>query len=79
MIGVNKGYRVVVCVPEKFAEEKVKIMRALGAEVVRTPDEAGMQGAIAKAKELAANIPVLSPPSSLKIPPILTFIRPPPP
>ena len=57
LIGVNKGYRVVVCVPEKFAEEKVKIMRALGAEVVRTPDEAGMQGAIEKAKELAANIP----------------------
>jgi cysteine synthase len=56
LIGVNKGYRVVVCVPEKFAEEKVKIMRALGAEVVRTPDEAGMQGAIAKAKELAAKI-----------------------
>jgi len=57
LIGVNKGYRVVVCVPEKFAEEKVKIMRALGAEVHRTPEEAGMQGAITKAKELAANIP----------------------
>jgi cysteine synthase A len=57
LIGVSQGYRVVVCVPEKFAEEKVKIMRALGAEVVRTPDEAGMQGAIEKAKELAAKIP----------------------
>src|SRR5579864_1452489 len=57
LIGVNKNYRVVVCVPEKFAEEKVKIMRALGAEVVRTPDEAGMQGAIEKAKELAKDIP----------------------
>jgi cysteine synthase A len=57
LIGVNKGYHVVLCVPEKFAEEKVKIMRALGAEVVRTPDEAGMQGAIAKAKELSAQIP----------------------
>src|SRR5215470_13624073 len=57
LIGVSQGYRVVVCVPEKFAEEKVKIMRALGAEVVRTPDEAGMQGAIEKARELAAGIP----------------------
>lgn len=57
LIGVNKGYRVVVCVPEKFAEEKVKIMRALGAEVFRTPDEDGMQGAIEKAKQLAADIP----------------------
>jgi cysteine synthase A len=57
LIGVNKGYRVVLCVPEKFAEEKVKIMRALGAEVIRTPDADGMQGAIAKARELAADIP----------------------
>lgn len=57
LIGVNKGYRVVVCVPERFAEEKVMIMRALGAEVHRTPDEAGMQGAIARARELAAAIP----------------------
>lgn len=57
LIGVNKGYHVIVCVPEKFAEEKVKIMRALGAEVLRTPDEAGMQGAIQKAKEVAAKIP----------------------
>jgi cysteine synthase A len=57
LIGVNKGYRVVVCVPEKFAEEKVKIMRALGAEVIRTPEETGMQGAIKKIKEVAATIP----------------------
>jgi len=57
LIGVNKGYRVLVCVPEKFAEEKVKIMRALGADVVRTPDAEGMAGAIRKARELAAGIP----------------------
>jgi cysteine synthase A len=57
LIGVNKGYRVIVCVPEKFAEEKVKVMRALGAEVIRTPDGEGMQGAIKKVKELAATIP----------------------
>jgi cysteine synthase len=57
LIGINKGYRVIVCVPEKFAEEKVKIMRALGAEVLRTPDAEGMQGAIRKIKELAATMP----------------------
>jgi cysteine synthase A len=57
LIGINKGYRVIVCVPEKFAEEKVKIMRALGAEVLRTPDAEGMQGAIRKIKELGATIP----------------------
>src|SRR5438105_4454061 len=57
LIGVNKGYRVIFCVPERFSEEKVKIMRALGAEVTRTPDAEGMQGAIKRAKEIAAGIP----------------------
>jgi cysteine synthase A len=57
LIGVNRGYRVIVCVPEKFSEEKVMVMRALGAEVIRTPDAEGMQGAIRKSKELSASIP----------------------
>ncbi len=57
LIGVNRGYRVIVCVPERFSEEKVKVMQGLGAEVVRTPDAEGMQGAIRKAKEIAAGIP----------------------
>src|SRR5260221_1922689 len=56
LIGVNRGYKVSLFVPERFSEEKVKIMRALGAEVVRTPDAEGMQGAIAKAKEFAATV-----------------------
>jgi cysteine synthase A len=54
LIGVNRGYKVKLFVPEKFSEEKVIIMRALGAEVTRTPDAEGMQGAIGRAKELAA-------------------------
>jgi cysteine synthase A len=57
LIGVNKGYRVIVCVPERFSEEKMKVMSALGAEVIRTPDAEGMQGAIAKAREVAARTP----------------------
>src|SRR5436305_8300781 len=57
LIGVNKGYRVIVCVPERFSEEKVKVMQALGAEVIRTPDSEGMQGAISRAREIAAGIP----------------------
>lgn len=57
LIGVNRGYRVIVCVPEKFSEEKVKVMHGLGAEVIRTPDAEGMKGAIKKAKEIAAGIP----------------------
>jgi cysteine synthase A len=57
LIGVNKGYRVVVVVPERFSEEKVKVMGALGAEVIRTPDADGMQGAIARARQVASEIP----------------------
>jgi len=54
LIGVNRGYKVALFVPERFSEEKVMIMRALGAEVTRTPDDEGMQGAIKRANELAA-------------------------
>ena len=57
LIGVNRGYKVKLFVPEKFSEEKVTIMRALGAEVTRTPDAEGMQGAIRCARELAASDP----------------------
>ena len=54
LIGVNRGYRVRLFVPERFSEEKVMIMRALGAEVIRTPDSEGMQGAIAQARAFTA-------------------------
>jgi cysteine synthase len=57
LIGVNRGYKVRLFVPERFSEEKVMIMRALGAEVTRTPDSEGMQGAINRAKELTAKDP----------------------
>src|SRR5229473_2298400 len=57
LIGVNRGYKVRLFVPERFSEEKVTIMRALGAEVVRTPDAEGMQGAIRQAKQLVAGDP----------------------
>ncbi len=51
LIGVQRGYKVALFVPERFSEEKVTIMRALGAEVTRTPDVEGMQGAIRRANE----------------------------
>ena len=57
LIGVNRGYKVRLFVPEKFSEEKVIIMRALGAEVTRTPDAESMAGAIRRAKELSATDP----------------------
>jgi cysteine synthase len=58
LIGVNRGYKVRLFVPENFSQEKVIIMRALGAEVTRTPDAEGMQGAIDRAKQLVASDPM---------------------
>ncbi|MDQ0428244.1 O-acetylserine dependent cystathionine beta-synthase [Planomicrobium stackebrandtii] len=49
---IGKGYHVKFVVPEKFSQEKQGLMRALGAEVINTPTEKGIKGAIAKAKEL---------------------------
>ncbi len=57
LIGVNRGYKVNLFVPENFSQEKITIMRALGAEVERTPEAEGMSGAIRRAKELVAQDP----------------------
>ncbi len=54
---LNKGYRVIFTVPEKFSIEKQKIMVALGAEIVHTSREEGMLGAEKKAQELLSKIP----------------------
>lgn len=57
LVGVNRGYRVVLFVPEGFAEEKCILMRGFGATVVRTPETEGMRGAIRRAEEVAAGGP----------------------
>jgi cysteine synthase A len=57
LIGVNRGYKVKLFVPEGFAEEKCILMRGFGADVVRTPEADGMKGAIAEANKLAETIP----------------------
>ncbi|WP_336989529.1 cysteine synthase family protein [Bacillus infantis] len=57
LAALNKGISVKVIVPEKFSLEKQDLMRALGAEVINTPTELGMKGAIAKADELLKEIP----------------------
>jgi cysteine synthase A len=53
LVGVNRGYRVVLFVPEGFAEEKCILMRGFGARVVRTPESEGMSGAIRQAQAMA--------------------------
>ncbi len=52
-----KGYRLILCMPESFSIERRKLMTAYGAELDLTPRELGMKGAIARANELAAEIP----------------------
>ena len=54
---LGKGYKVIFVVPLKFSPEKQTLMRMLGAEIVNTPTEGGMQGAIKKADELVASTP----------------------
>jgi cysteine synthase A len=53
LVGVNRGYNVVLFVPEGFAEEKCILMRGFGATVERTPETEGMSGAIRRALEFA--------------------------
>jgi len=57
LIGVNRGYKVILFVPEGFAEEKCILMRGFGATVFRTPEAEGMAGAIRRAKETQAETP----------------------
>lgn len=57
LAALNKGYNVKFIVPEKFSIEKQTLMRALGAEIVNTPREEGMEGAISVANSLLEEIP----------------------
>ena len=54
---LGRGYRVVLVVPDKFSGEKVSLLKALGAEIVRTPRAGGMLLAERRAAELARAIP----------------------
>ncbi|ASK60905.1 cysteine synthase [Virgibacillus phasianinus] len=54
---LNKNINIIFCIPEHFSEEKQMIMKALGAEIVHTPIEKGMMGAIEKTNELLTSIP----------------------
>ncbi len=57
LAALDRGYRVIFTVPTKFSEEKQKIMKALGAEIVNTPKEEGMLGAVAEAERIKEKIP----------------------
>lgn len=56
LVGVARGYRVILCVPRGFAEEKMNLIQALGGEIEYVPYEAGMQGAIDRCRKLSETI-----------------------
>ena len=56
-VAAARGYRIIIVMPETMSVERRQIMKAYGAELVLTDGAQGMKGAIAKANELAAQIP----------------------
>jgi cysteine synthase A len=57
VIAAARGYRCIVVMPEGYGAVKAKLMAAAGAEVVRTPAEGMMAGAVSRATEIAASTP----------------------
>lgn len=55
-VGKMKGYRVVICMPSDTSEERKKIIRALGAELVETDPKDGIAGAVTRADEIQSEI-----------------------
>jgi cysteine synthase A len=56
-VAASRGYRLIVTMPESVSIERRKLLAHLGAEVVLTPKEKGMKGAVARANELLASTP----------------------
>ena len=57
LVGRLKGYQVRIVMPEGMSEERKKIIRALGAELILTPDEESIDGAVRRVREMAAADP----------------------
>lgn len=56
-VATSRGYRIILTMPETMSVERRNLLKAYGAELVLTDGTKGMQGAIAKAEELAAELP----------------------
>lgn len=56
-VAATRGYRIIIVMPETMSQERRRLMKAYGAKLVLTDGAKGMQGAIEKAEELAAEMP----------------------
>jgi cysteine synthase A len=57
LVGRLKGYKVIIVMPENMSEERKKLIRSLGADLVLTPAEQSIGGSVYKAAEIVASIP----------------------
>ena len=57
VVAVAKGYKLILTMPETMSVERRNLLKAYGAEIVLTPGNLGMQGAVDKAEELSKAIP----------------------
>ncbi|MEW6378485.1 MAG: cysteine synthase A [bacterium] len=67
-VGVQKGYRVIIVMPENMSEERKKIIKAFGGELILTPAEESIQGSVDKVREMAANDPRIYVPQQFENP-----------
>jgi len=68
LVGGLKGYTVKIVMPEGMSEERKKLIKALGAELILTPDEDGIIGSVNRVKELAAQDPKIFVPQQFENP-----------
>lgn len=67
-VAATKGYRLILTMPETMSQERRRMLKALGAEVVLTPGDKGMKGAIARAEEIKGQNPSYFMPQQFKNP-----------
>jgi cysteine synthase A len=68
LVGRLKGYKVKIVMPEGMSVERKKLIRALGAELILTPDKESLPGAVARAEQLAAGDPHVFVPNQFENP-----------
>jgi cysteine synthase A len=68
LTGVQKGYRVIIVMPENMSEERKKIIAAFGADLILTPAVESLEGCIKKVRELQANDPMVFVPQQFENP-----------